>query len=363
MSAVVLLGFAPGSTYNTMNDTTRLIEQLRLDRDAPVTVVRRGRLAAAALMLTGVVLAAAWLWSAAQRQEIAPAPVQASEVGIPAAVANGAVDEDPVLNASGYIVARRQATVSAKVTARVRQVLIEEGQRVEEGEVIALLDDTNASANHAHQRAQLEQARAQQRAAELALANEAPMFQRAHKQLERGISSQQDFDIVRAGYDAARSSVEVAQQAVAVAETALAIAARNLDDTIVRAPFTGIVTGKAAQPGEMISPVSAGGGFTRTGIGTIVDMESLEVEVDVSESFIHRIVAGQPVSVRLNAYPDWALDARVIAIVPAADRAKATVKVRIALQQFDPRILPDMGVRVAFLQARESIHTDPATED
>jgi multidrug resistance efflux pump len=142
----------------------------------------------------------------------------------------------------------------------------------------------------------------------------------------------------------------VAVQTVAVADATLAIAQRNLDDTVVRAPFAGIVTVKAAQPGEMVSPVSAGGGFTRTGIGTIVDMGSLEVDVDVSESFINRITAGQPVTVRLNAYPDWSIAGRVITVVPTADRAKATVKVRIALDVSDARILPDMGARVSFLK-------------
>ena len=129
----------------------------------------------------------------------------------------------------------------------------------------------------------------------------------------------------------------------------------------MRAPFAGVVTVKAAQEGETVSPVSAGGGFTRTGIGTIVDMSSLEVEVDVNESFINRVTAGQRVDVRLNAYPDWQIGARVIAIVPTADRAKAAVRVRIGFDAIDERVLPQMGVRVSFLESdAESVAPLPA---
>jgi RND family efflux transporter MFP subunit len=143
-----------------------------------------------------------------------------------------------------------------------------------------------------------------------------------------------------------RSNIEVAQRNVEVAE-------RNLDDTIVRAPFDGVVIAKSAQVGEIVSPLSAGGGFTRTGIGTIVDMDSLEVEVDVNEAYINRVQSKQPVDSVLNAYPDWRIPSHVIAIIPTADRSKATVKVRIALEVKDPRIVPDMGVRVSFLEDRK----------
>jgi len=156
--------------------------------------------------------------------------------------------------------------------------------------------------------------------------------------------------------DAANTQVETLAARLASGETAIVVAARSeevarvrLDNTVIRAPFTGVVTVKAAQPGEMISPVSAGGGFTRTGIGTIVDMDSLEVQVDVNEAFIQRVRPGQQVEATLNAYPDWRIPAEVIAIIPTADRSRATVRVRIALLERDARIVPDMGVRVAFL--------------
>lgn len=337
-----------------MSDTKTLLNQLRIERDE-ILPSAKGRGVMLGLV-AGVALAAigggALLVSSAQSS----APVAAAETATsiatrePLAAAPASAD-DAVLNASGYVIARRQATVSAKLTARVTEVLIDEGQHVTEGQVIARLDDTNIRAAHARDSAQLAQAQASQRAAQVALANEQPLFTRMQQQLERGISSQQDFDTAKARFEAARAALDVSTQAVAVADANLAIAQRNLDDTVVRAPFSGVVTVKAAQPGEMVSPVSAGGGFTRTGIGTIVDMDSLEVEVDVSESFINRIAAGQEVTVRLNAYPDWTIAGRVITVVPTADRAKATVKVRIGLEESDARILPEMGARVSFLGA------------
>jgi len=130
-------------------------------------------------------------------------------------------------------------------------------------------------------------------------------------------------------------------------------------DMVIRAPFSGVALSKDAQPGEMVSPVSAGGGFTRTGISTIVDMRSLEIEVDVNESYINRVTARQPVTAVLDAYPDFEIPAKVIAVVPTADRQKATVLVRIGFNQLDPRILPDMGVKVTFL--REEAAATPAT--
>jgi RND family efflux transporter MFP subunit len=224
---------------------------------------------------------------------------------------------------------------------------IEEGQRVERDEIIARLDDTNAQATVAQARAELEQSKANFVAAEVAFANARPTFERNEQQFVRAVISAQTFDTAKASYDAARTGLDVAARAVQVAEARLALAQRNLDDTVVRAPFAGIVTVKAAQEGEMVSPMSAGGGFTRTGLGTIVDMSSLEVEVDVSENFINRVQAGQSVSIVLNAYPDWLIDGTVIAIIPTADRAKATVKVRVGFDVKDARILPQMGARTA----------------
>jgi RND family efflux transporter MFP subunit len=326
-------------------DQASLIEQLRIER-APEPPPRR----------------AAWWWVASFAAVLAVGAalyvLLPRAVPIQVAVAQpvpeaASIGPSSILDASGYVVARRQATVSAKITGKVVAVAIEEGQRVERDEIIARLDDTNARASVAQARAELEQAKANFGAAEVAFANAKPTFQRNEQQLARAVISAQTFDTAKASYDAARTGLEVAARAVEVAEARLALAQRNLDDTVVRAPFTGIVTVKAAQEGEMVSPMSAGGGFTRTGIGTIVDMSSLEVEVDVSENFINRVTAQQPATVTLNAYPDWSIPARVIAIIPTADRAKATVKVRVGFDVGDARILPEMGARVAFLESKQ----------
>jgi RND family efflux transporter MFP subunit len=324
-----------------VGDKAALLEQLRIER--PVEDER----------------SRAWLWwtlatvvllGGAGAGWFAYAGAPTVRVAVAQAAASGsAADAAAVLDASGYVVARRQATVSAKITGKVAAVLIEEGQHVERDAVIARLDDANARAALDQAAAQREQARANLMAARVAHENATPIFSRNEQQFQRAVISAQSFDTAKASYDAAGASVAVAASALEVTEATLALAQRSVDDTIVRAPFAGVVTVKAAQEGEMVSPISAGGGFTRTGIGTIVDMDSLEVEVDVSENFINRVHAGQRVVARLNAYSDWEIPARVVAIIPTADRAKATVKVRVAFDSLDPRILPQMGVRVAFL--------------
>jgi len=320
-------------------DQASLIEQLKIERPAEPPPRRFAWWWVTAPVL--VVAGAAALYVFLPRA----VPIQ---VAVAEPVAGAAAGPSSILDASGYVVARRQATVSAKITGKVVAVGIEEGQRVERDEIIARLDDTNAKAGVAQARAELEQARANLMAAQVAFVNAKPTFQRNEQQLARAVISAQTFDTAKASYDAARTGLEVAARAVEVAGARVELAQRNLDDTVVRAPFTGIVTVKAAQEGEMVSPMSAGGGFTRTGIGTIVDMSSLEVEVDVSENFIQRVATDQPATITLNAYPDWSIPAHVIAIIPTADRAKATVKVRVGFTVGDPRILPEMGARVAF---------------
>jgi RND family efflux transporter MFP subunit len=286
------------------------------------------------------------------RAEPVPAPAPATPAP---AVANTSSSQPPntgagasTLDASGYVVARRQATVSAKITARVIEVSIEEGQQVQQDEIIARLDDTNTRAQLAQAAAQLAQARASLEASKVALDDARRIYTRNEQQHTAGVISAQDFDNARATFNAALSDHTVKQKSVDVASAGLTLAQRAQEDTIVRAPFAGIVTVKAAQPGEIVSPISAGGGFTRTGIGTIVDMSSLEVEVDVNENFINRVRPGQKAAIRLNAYPDWEIPAEVVAVIPTADRAKATVKVRVGFKQRDERVLPEMGARVSF---------------
>jgi RND family efflux transporter MFP subunit len=264
-----------------------------------------------------------------------------------------------VLDATGYVTARRQATVSAKITGKVSEVLIEEGLRVNEGDVLARLDDTEAKAQLALSQAQLTAARSQLAELRAHLAQAERDYTRQQELARRELVSAQSLDAAMAQRDMVRARLGAAGEQVSVAQESVRMAEVQLDNTVIRAPFGGVVVAKAAQPGEMISPMSAGGGFTRTGIGTIVDMESLEIQVEVNEAFINRVTPGQRVEATLNAYPDWKIPASVIAIIPSADRSKATVKVRIAIQAKDPRILPDMGVRVGFLGARPAPETKP----
>jgi RND family efflux transporter MFP subunit len=265
-----------------------------------------------------------------------------------------------VLDASGYVTARRQATVSAKVTGKVVEVLIEEGMRVQEGAVLARLDDTEAKAQLALARAQLTAARSQQAEIRAMLEQAERDHTRQAELYRRELVAAQALDAAVAQRDMLRARLGSTAEQIRVAEESVRVAEVQLDNTVIRAPFGGVVIAKSAQPGEMISPISAGGGFTRTGIGTIVDMDSLEIQVDVNESYINRVAPEQPVEATLNAYPDWKIPGAVIAIIPTADRSKATVKVRIAIKQKDKRIVPDMGVRVAFLSPPSAGGTAPA---
>jgi RND family efflux transporter MFP subunit len=234
-----------------------------------------------------------------------------------------------VLDASGYVVARRQATVSAKVTGKVREVLIEEGMRVEDGQVLATLDSTQADAQLALSRAQLDSARSQLNEIEANLRQAQADLKRQQEIYDRKLGTAAQLDAARAAAESLTARLASQRRQIRVAEEGLAMAQVSVDDTVIRAPFAGVIIAKAAQPGEMISPISAGGGFTRTGIGTIVDMDSLEVEVDVNEAFIGRVQARMPTEATLNAYPDWKIPGEVIAVIPAADRTKATVRVRV----------------------------------
>lgn len=256
--------------------------------------------------------------------------------------------ERTVLNSSGYVVARRAATVSSKVTGKVIEVLVEEGMKVKEGQVLARLDDVNAKASLRLAQAQVESAKSALAETRARLKQAELEFRRVSDLVKSSIAPQANLDVAEAEAKALAARLEQQQSQVMVAERELALWQQQLEDTVIRAPFSGIVTSKDAQPGEMISPVSAGGGFTRTGICTIVDMESLEIEIDVSESYINRVQSGQPVEATLDAYATWKIPCKVIAIIPTADRQKSTVKVRVGFDQLDPRILPEMSVKVAF---------------
>lgn len=254
-----------------------------------------------------------------------------------------------LLNASGYVTPRRRASVAAKITGRVSDVLIDEGMPVSAGQILATLDDSDARSRLASAEAQRDVAQASIKDYEVNLANAERDLKRTADLQGDGGASVQMLDQARTTVESLRAKIALAKEQVKAAEAAIAVAQRDLDNCTVRAPFAGIVVSKDAQRGEIVSPVSAGGGFTRTGIATVVDMQSLEIEVDVNESHIAKVTPGQRVDATLNAYPDWRIPAKVRTVIPTADRQKATVKVRIAFDALDPRILPDMGIKVAFL--------------
>jgi RND family efflux transporter MFP subunit len=328
-----------------------MLNDLKIDRRVPARSGNRLTALFVVLALSGVGSGFWWLQRPGA-EPLADENVATSNAVPPVAQAPVAPSGDgSVLDATGYVVARRQATVSSKATGKVVEVLIEEGVVVAQDQLLARLDDSIPRAQFALAQSQLRSAEASLDELEVALEQAELDLQRTQGLAGRNLASQADLDRDTLAVAALHARLATAAREIEVAERGLDVQRQILDDMQIRAPFSGVVVAKAAQPGEMISPVSAGGGFTRTGICTIVDMESLEVEVDVNESYINRVHAGQPVRVTLNAYPDDDYAAEVIAIIPAADRNKATVRVRIGLLERDTRVLPDMGVRVAFLKA------------
>ncbi|WP_133478557.1 efflux RND transporter periplasmic adaptor subunit [Cognatilysobacter segetis] len=325
-----------------MNTSADLLKELRIDRSAPPPPTgRRGLWIGIAIGVLAIGGGAAWLLTrGGGGPEVRVAEVTAVAPGTGAAV----------LDATGYVVARRMATVSSKVTGKVREVLIEEGQHVDAGYVMATLDPIDADAQRALAASQVAAARSQIASVQAQLREAEANAARLSSLVRQQLVSKAQYDQAIAQRDALRAQLATAQRNTSVSSAGLRIAQQGVDNTVVRAPFAGVVIAKAAQPGEIVSPLSAGGGFTRTGIGTIVDMDSLEVEVDVGEAYIGRVKPGMPVVSTLNAYPDWKIPGEVIAIIPTADRGKATVKVRVGLGQRDARIVPDMGVRVSFLE-------------
>ena len=323
-------------------ERSELLKQLRIDRDT--ARAPRSRASLLALGASIVLALAVLVWFGVTR-------LQPPAVRTAVARATGEAGAGSVLDASGYVTARRQATVSAKITGRIVEVLIEEGMRVEEGSVLARLEDTEVKAQLSLAEAQLTAARSQLAEIRAQLEQAERDYVRQRQLFDKQLVAEQTLDAARAQRDTLRARLASAGEQIRVAQESAAVARVQVDNTVVRAPFGGMVVAKAAQPGETISPMSAGGGFTRTGIGTIVDMDSLEIQVDVNEAFINRVRPGQPVQATLNAYPEWKIPGEVIAIIPTADRSKATVKVRIAFKEKDTRIVPDMGVRVAFFDA------------
>jgi RND family efflux transporter MFP subunit len=316
------------------------LDGLRIERSAEQKPQSKVWLAAASVAVLALVGAAFWLHSGSNAAAVRTAVARDAT--------SGGSGERIVLNASGYVTARRAATVSSKVTGKVTEVLIEEGMKVKAGQIVARLDDSNVKANLDVAGAQLASAQAALAETEAQCKNADQEFQRTTELARQHIASQSDLDHAESNAKSLQAHLAQQKLDVIVAERQEAMWQQQMDDMIIRAPFDGVVTTKDSQPGEMISPVSAGGGFTRTGIGTVVDMTSLEIEIDVNESYINRVEPGQAVEAALDAYSDWKIPCKVIAIIPTADRQKSTVKVRVGFDQLDPRILPDMSVKVAF---------------
>lgn len=336
-----------------MNEGHARLDELRIERE-PETPPSPwgGRIV---FLVLGMVLGGGLVWAL---HGASRAPAQADQVPAGAPPTAEAAGAQPpavpasrtVLDAAGYVVARRSATVSAEVTGRVVEVNVEEGMQVEAGDVLARLDDATARANVALAQSEIATQRAALREIASQLATARRNAQRRQSLADSSAVSEAELDAALSEVERLEAAVERTRSGITVARRRLALAEQALDNTIVRAPFAGVVTAKAAQPGEIVSPVSGGGGFTRTGICTLVDMQSLEIAVDVSENYIGRVAPGQAVQATLNAYPDWTIPGRVEAVIPTANRRKGTFGVRVALESNDPRILPEMAVRVAFGQ-------------
>ena len=324
-----------------MTGSSEKINQLRIDRNAPPPE-KSGRLLPGLALLAAVAAVALWAWSEFRSSAVL---VELDVARKPASIAAA----NSVLDASGYVVARREATASSKVTGKVKEVYVEEGMVVTEGQVVAILDDSALQAQLDLAKARTDSIRALLDEYEAQVRNARLNLDRLRDLAARDLTSKASLDAAEATYDELAARLVTGRANVEVAERNVAVVMDDLSNMTIRAPFSGIVVSKNAQPGEMISPISAGGGFTRTGICTIIDTDSLEIEVDVNEAYIQRVTPGQRVSAVLDAYPSWRIPADVIAIVPTADRQKATVRVRIGFIERDERILRDMGVKVAFL--------------
>lgn len=351
-----------------MSDKSELLNQLKIDRAEPVK--SRGvsffgaAIVALASLLLGGFAAVMFFGGNAPALEaktkvaqvetpkaVAEKPVAGNAVPASSNVAPQQAANTKILDASGYITARRIATVSSQILGLITEVRVEEGMRVEEGQILAKLDDNIAAVNLGFAEAQLAATEARIGSIKANLSEAKRVLSRAAELKASDYTSEASVTRAQANVDSLKANLVSAEADIVVSRLEVKRQRERLAYFTITAPFAGVVTVKNAQPGEIVSPSSAGGGFTRTGICTIVDMASLEIEVDVNEAFIGRVFAGQKVEANLDAYPDWDIAASVIAIIPTADRAKATVRVRIKIEDKDSRILPDMGVRVAFLKA------------
>jgi HlyD family secretion protein len=333
-------------------DKGELLNQLRIDRSQREVAAPPSRLSWILAALIILVMIGGAVWIVRVRY---PSVAVRTQMALPMTTSTPSAS---VLDATGYVTARREATVSAQITGTMTEVLIEEGDHVKLGQVLARLDDTAQRAALAQAEAQLHSSQALLVQYQAQLNQDQRDVKRDEDLVDRKLVSQQAVEQARTLVETQLAQVEGQRKQIDLSTANVRSAQVQLDYCTVRAPFTGVVIAKAAQVGEIVSPFSAGGGFTRTGIGTLVDMDSLEIEVDVNEAYINRVQPHQPVDSVLNAYPDWKIPSHVIAIIPTVDRSKATVKVRIGLDAKDDRIVPDMGVRVSFLEEKKPVEQD-----
>ena len=325
------------------SDKSQLLHQLRIDRsEREETTGSRGKWWLIGAVVAAVIAAAGALLITRE------GAIEVSEAT--AVAASAAAQPAAILQATGYVTAEREATVSSQIAGQLTHVYFDEGQHVRSGEVLARLDDSVQRAALDQAKAQLAAAQAQLSQYQVQLAQYRRDFARDAALIGQHLVSEQDYETAQTLAVTTAAQVKTQQRQVESAKAGVQAAQVQEDYTTVRAPFSGVVVAKAAQVGDFISPIFGGGTFEAAGVATIVDMSSLEVDVDVNEAYIHRVRPGQPAVAVLDAYPDWNIPAHVIAIVPTADESKATVKVRVAFEKLDPRILPDMGVRVSFLQ-------------
>lgn len=350
-----------------MNDKSELLNQLKIDRTEETASGGISIIAVIILMVLAAVGGGAGAWAVLGTNTVldtsahptAPKTISPQNAlqttntgGVAEAVPQAPVEvSEKILNASGYITARRMATVSAEVMGLITEVNVEEGMSVKEGQILAHLDSAIATVNFKYAQAQVDVAKARLGRVMASLTEAKRVLKRIKELNANNFSTEADLTKAQADVEKSEADLSSAKADISVAELEAKRQQERLDDHTIKAPFGGVVTVKNAQPGEIVAPSSAGGGFTRTGICTIVDMASLEIEVDVNEAFIGRVFEGQRVEANLDAYPSWTIPASVVAVIPTADRAKATVRVRIQINEKDARILPDMGVKVAFLRA------------
>ena len=331
------------------------LKSLSIDRDSETPSSGISLITFVIVVLLSMAVSAGatwWLTRSSTPEPDTPAPTASvtEPTDAPATPQPRAVPRASGLVASGYVVARRQATVSAEITGRIREVYVEEGARVEAGEILAQLDDERARLDLSLLQARARAARSRIGSLNAQLDEARLVTTRAINLAERNIGSAAAVTSAEAQRDSLIAQIAAARADVSAAEVQVASQEDLIERHIVRAPFAGVVIAKNAQVGEILSPASAGGGFTRTGVATLVDMSSLEIEVDVNEGQIGRVIPGQGVEAILDAYPDWRIPARVEAIIPTADRSRATIQVRVSFDALDERILPDMAARVTFLE-------------